>query len=72
MSNYSKTVKAWCFLLRFITYSNALRLLTDFQTVSKIVLNEGQAVSYFAATELADLRLAYSFDKLLIDFLESH
>jgi 8-oxo-dGTP diphosphatase len=39
---------------------------------SEIVLNEGQAVSYFAATELADLRLAYSFDKLLIDFLESH
>lgn len=37
---------------------------------SEIVLNEGQAIGYFAATEIADLRLAYGFDKLLTEFLK--
>jgi 8-oxo-dGTP diphosphatase len=38
---------------------------------SEIVLNEGQAVGYFAGSEFVDLRLAYGFDQLLLEFLKS-
>jgi 8-oxo-dGTP diphosphatase len=39
-------------------------------SASEIVLNEGQAVDYFSAGEIVDLRLAYGFDKLLLEFLQ--